>query len=127
VGRAVLAKLRAGSLVEVSREKGERLLKELTAGLAEDPHAGDIRGLGMMVGIELVADRESKQAFPWNAGVTERVVAAARESGLLLYPSTGCADGTAGDLVMLGPPFVITDAEMGEAVDKTRGAIGSLR
>lgn len=127
VGRAVLAKLEAGSLVEASREKGERLLKELTAALDDDPHVGDVRGLGLMVGVELVEDRDDKRPFPRKARAVERVLAAARESGLLLYPSTGCADGTNGDLIMLGPPFVITGAELGEAVEKTRGAIASLQ
>lgn len=126
VGRAVLAKLRDGSLVEASREKGERILKELTSALAEDPHAGDVRGLGLMVGVELVEDRETKQPFPREAQTVERVLASAREAGLILYASTGCADGTNGDLVMLGPPFVITDAELGEAVDKTRTAIAAI-
>jgi adenosylmethionine-8-amino-7-oxononanoate aminotransferase len=127
VGRAVLAKLEAGSLVEASREKGERLLKELTGALADDPHTGDVRGLGLMIGVELVEDRDSKRPFPRTASMAERVVAQAKESGLILYPSTGCADGTDGDLIMLGPPFVITETELGEAVDKTREAVGSLR
>lgn len=127
VGRAVLAKLEESSLVEASREKGERLLKELSAALAEDPHAGDVRGLGLMIGVEIVDDRPTKQPFPREARAAERVIAAARESGMLLYPSTGCADGTNGDLVMLGPPFVITESELGEAVDKTGEAIHSLR
>src|SRR6266511_1024371 len=78
------------------------------------------------VGIELGADREPKRPFPRSAKAAERVIAVAREAGLLLYPSTGCADGTDGDLVMLGPPFVITDAELGEAVDKSREAVASL-
>lgn len=127
VGGAVLAKLRDGSLVEASRAKGELLLKELTSALAEDPHAGDVRGLGLMVGIELVEDRDTKRPFPRAARAAERVVAAATEAGLLLYSSTGCADGSSGDLVMLGPPFVITESELSEAVDKTRTAIASLR
>jgi adenosylmethionine-8-amino-7-oxononanoate aminotransferase len=126
VGRAVLAKLRDGGLVEASAEKGERLLKELTAALAEDPHVGDVRGRGLMIGIELVQDRKTKQPFDRTAAVTERVLAATRGVGLLLYPSTGCADGTNGDLVMLGPPFVITDAELTEAVEKTAAAIASI-
>jgi adenosylmethionine-8-amino-7-oxononanoate aminotransferase len=126
VGRAVLARLRDGGLVEASAEKGERLLKELTAALGDHPHVGDIRGLGLMVGIELVEDREEKRPFDRSAKVTEHVMAAARDAGLLLYSSTGCADGTNGDLVMLGPPFVITDAQLTEAVEKTRAAIGSL-
>jgi adenosylmethionine-8-amino-7-oxononanoate aminotransferase len=127
VGRAVLARLQEGSLVEASREKGERLLKKLTAALADDPHVGDVRGLGLMVGVELVEDRGSKRPFPRTARTVERVIAKAKDTGLLLYPSTGCADGTNGDLVILGPPFVITEAEMGEAVGKTREAIASLR
>jgi adenosylmethionine-8-amino-7-oxononanoate aminotransferase len=127
VGRAVLAKIKGGSLVEASREKGERLLKELTSALADDPHTGDVRGLGLMVGIEIVGDRETRRPFAREERATERVIAAAASSGLLLYPSTGCVDGTNGDVVMLGPPFVITDAELSEAVDKTREAIASLR
>lgn len=127
VGRAVLAKLEDGGLVEASREKGERLLKELTRALDDDPHTGDIRGLGLMVGIELVQDRETKRPFPRSARTVERVVAAANEAGILVYSSTGCADGTNGDVVMLGPPFVITETELGEAVDKTQAAIASLR
>src|SRR5207248_10188559 len=64
VGRAVLAKLRDGGLVERSRELSERLLKDLTAALADDPHAGDVRGLGTMIGIDLLRDRSTKEPVP---------------------------------------------------------------
>jgi adenosylmethionine-8-amino-7-oxononanoate aminotransferase len=124
VGHAVVRRLKQGSMIEASREKGERLLKELGARLSDHPNVGDVRGLGLMIGIELVSDRATKAPFARSATGTERVVAAAKEAGLLLYPSTGCADGTDGDLVMVGPPFVITDAEMTELVDKAAGAIG---
>jgi adenosylmethionine-8-amino-7-oxononanoate aminotransferase len=126
VARAVLRRLKEASLVEASREKGERLLKELTAALADHPYVGDVRGLGLMIGIELVRDLTTKQPFPRAARVAERLVAAANEDGLLLYSSTGCADGTEGDLIMLGPPFIITDAELSEAVEKTARALASL-
>jgi adenosylmethionine-8-amino-7-oxononanoate aminotransferase len=126
VGRAVLGRLVDGSLVEASREKGERLLGELAAGLADHPHVGDVRGLGLMAGIELVADRDTKAPFPRSDRVTERVVAAAQQDGLILYSSTGCADGTDGDLVMLGPPFVITDDELKEAAGKLAQAISAI-
>jgi adenosylmethionine-8-amino-7-oxononanoate aminotransferase len=122
VGRAVLRRLAAGSLIEASRTKGERLRKELEAVLGSHPHVGDVRGLGLMIGVELVADRESKAPFPRDDRVAERVVAEAKSQGLLLYSSTGCADGTDGDLVMLGPPFVISDEELAEAVEKVRSA-----
>jgi adenosylmethionine-8-amino-7-oxononanoate aminotransferase len=50
-------------------------------------------------------------------------VAAARERGLLLYSSTGCVDGVEGDLVMLGPPLVVTDAEVDELAELTAQAV----
>ena len=123
---AVLRRLREGNLVEASRTQGERLLKDLSSALADSPVVGDVRGLGLMVGIELVADRETKAPFARRDQVTERVVAAARDIGLLLYSSTGHADGTDGDLVMLGPPFVITDDECALAVERTEAAIAAV-
>jgi adenosylmethionine-8-amino-7-oxononanoate aminotransferase len=126
VGRAVLRRLQEGSMVEASKSKGERLLKELSAALSDHHYVGDVRGLGLMVGIELVQDRATKEPFAREAKVTERLMAAAAEDGLLLYSSIGCADGTRGDLVMLGPPFVITDTELSEAVEKTVRAIETI-
>jgi adenosylmethionine-8-amino-7-oxononanoate aminotransferase len=127
VGRAVLRRLRDGSLVEASRDKGERLLKLLSEALSTHPNVGDVRGLGLMAGIELVLDRDTKAPFPRMQQVAEQVVSAGKVEGLLVYSSTGCADGTNGDLLMLGPPFVITDAELTEAVDKLRIALSILR
>ncbi|MBA2312997.1 MAG: aspartate aminotransferase family protein [Actinobacteria bacterium] len=126
VGRAVLERLRSDGLIEASRVKGERLLKALRAELGEHPHVGDVRGLGLMTGIELVSDRDGKRPFGRSESITELVLAAAKAKGLLLYPSTGCADGTDGDLVMLGPPFVITEQEMDEAVEITGAAIAEV-
>jgi adenosylmethionine-8-amino-7-oxononanoate aminotransferase len=79
-----------------------------------------------MIGIELVRDAVSKEPFPRSELVTERVLSAARDAGLLLYSSTGHADGTNGDLIMLGPPFVITDDEAGTLVERTAAAIRSV-
>jgi adenosylmethionine-8-amino-7-oxononanoate aminotransferase len=123
---AVLRRLREGDLVQASRDKGERLLKELGEALAAHPHVGEVRGVGLMVGIELVRDRDTRAPFPRAHRVAERVVDAAMDAGLLLYPSTGCADGTDGDVVMLGPPFVITDQELTEAVEKTAAALAAI-
>jgi adenosylmethionine-8-amino-7-oxononanoate aminotransferase len=123
VALAVLRKLRDGDLVTASRDKGERLSKELSGALADHPHVGDVRGLGLLVAVELVADPDTRAPFDRARMATERVVSAAKREGLLLYPSTGCADGINGDVVMLGPPFVITDEEIDEAVTKTRAAI----
>ncbi|HEX2088892.1 MAG TPA: aminotransferase class III-fold pyridoxal phosphate-dependent enzyme [Actinomycetota bacterium] len=123
VGRAVLRKMKEQDLVEASRVKGERLLKELTQALSLHPHVGDVRGLGLMIGIELVEDEHTRMPFERRERISERVVGAAMEEGLILYLATGSADGINGDVVMLGPPYVITDEEITEAVDKTRAAI----
>lgn len=126
VAGAVLDRLKAGRLVEASRDKGELLLKELTAATAGHPHVGDVRGLGMMIGVEFVADRATKVPFDRSARVTERIIAAARERGLLVYPAAGCADGTHGDAVMLGPPFVVTDEEITAIVERLTAALSDI-
>ncbi|MEW6059253.1 MAG: aminotransferase class III-fold pyridoxal phosphate-dependent enzyme [Actinomycetota bacterium] len=126
VAHAALRALRDGDLVEASRAKGELLLEELSSAFADSPIVGDVRGIGLMVGIELVADRASKAPFPRSDRVTERVVAAARDRGLLLYSSTGHADGVNGDLVMLGPPFVISDEERALLVERTEAAVAAV-
>jgi adenosylmethionine-8-amino-7-oxononanoate aminotransferase len=126
VGRAVLRRLHGGGLVERCATLGERLRDDLTAELADVATVGDVRGLGLMIGIELVRDRVSKEPFERTEQVTERVLAAARDRDLLLYSSTGHVDGTNGDLVMLGPPFVLTDDEADLVVERTVSAIRSV-
>jgi adenosylmethionine-8-amino-7-oxononanoate aminotransferase len=130
VAREVLRILETESLVEASATKGDRLQALLVGALGEHPALGEIRGLGLMVGIELVADRASRAPFPRAAKVTEAVVRGARERGVLVYSGTGVADGTNGDSILLGPPFVITDEELqrvaavlADAVDEAVGAV----
>jgi adenosylmethionine-8-amino-7-oxononanoate aminotransferase len=126
VGRAVLRRLDADGLLARGAEVGDRLHDQLTSALADTSIVGDVRGLGLMMGIELVRDRETKEPFPRSEQVTERVLAAGREAGLLLYSSTGHVDGTNGDLLMLGPPFVISEEELGLLVERTCGAIRAV-
>jgi adenosylmethionine-8-amino-7-oxononanoate aminotransferase len=112
VAREVLRILETEDLVAASATKGARLRSLATDALGDMPALGDIRGRGLFVGIELVADRETRDPFPRAARVTERVVEAARDRGLLVYSGTGVANGVDGDTILLGPPFVITDAEL---------------
>src|SRR5436190_13964300 len=83
VAGEVLRILEAESLVEASAIKGDRLRVLLQGRLGDDPHVGEIRGRGLMVGLELVADRETRAPFPRAARVTEDVVRTARGRGLL--------------------------------------------
>ena len=126
VGSAVIRRLREDGLVDRCHELGEHIRKDLGSALDGCRAAGDVRGLGLMVGVELVRDPDTREPFPRADRVTERVIAAARDAGLLLYSSTGHADGTNGDLVMLGPPFVLTDDEATTLVDRAAAAIRSV-
>jgi adenosylmethionine-8-amino-7-oxononanoate aminotransferase len=126
VALATLRRLRDDGLVERSRDLGAKIHGDLAAELADERHVGDVRGLGMMIGVELVRDRETKEPFGRQRQITEQVVAAARDAGLLLYSSTGHVDGENGDLVMLGPPFVLTDDEAKLLVERTVAAVRSV-
>jgi adenosylmethionine-8-amino-7-oxononanoate aminotransferase len=126
VGSAVIRRLREDDLVARSRDLGERVRKDLATALDGCAAVGDVRGLGLLIGIELVRDPATREPFPREERVTERILAAAREAGLLLYPSTGHVDGTNGDLIVLGPPFVLSDDEAATLVERTAAAIRSV-
>jgi adenosylmethionine-8-amino-7-oxononanoate aminotransferase len=138
VGAAVAAEvlriLHDEDLVAASATKGDRLQGLLRDRLDDHPAVGEIRGMGLLVGLELVADRPSKRPYPRAARVTEGVVAAARDRGVLVYSGTGNADGTDGDTILLGPPFVISEDELvrvadvvAEAIEQVTGATPSTR
>lgn len=125
-GLAVLRRLRQEGLVAASAARGEQLRIAVTKLLGEHPNVGDIRGRGLLLGVEFVADRESRVPFERTSRVTERVVTAARELGLLVYSSVGCADGSRGDLVLLGPPLVVTSVEVEEISELLARAVTSV-
>jgi len=117
VAREVLRILETESLIEASATKGERLRALAVSAFGAHPAVGEIRGRGLMVGLELVADRDTREPFPRAARIAEAVVRGARERGVLVYSGTGNANGVDGDTILLGPPFVITDAELERIVD----------
>ncbi|MBA3875329.1 MAG: aspartate aminotransferase family protein [Anaerolinea sp.] len=123
VAREVLRIIETEDLVATSAAKGDRLQALLRDRLADNPDVGEIRGRGLMVGIELVADRETHAPFPRAARVTEAVVRAAKSQGVLLYSGTGLADGTDGDSILLGPPFIVTDDELARIVEVLGNAV----
>jgi adenosylmethionine-8-amino-7-oxononanoate aminotransferase len=127
VGSAVAAEvlriLEEEGLVEAAAAKGARLEALLRDRLGGHPKVGEIRGRGLLLGVELVADRETREPFPRSERMTERILRAGREAGVLLYSGTGLADGTNGDAIVLGPPFVVTDDELVAIADRLTGAI----
>jgi adenosylmethionine-8-amino-7-oxononanoate aminotransferase len=114
--RAALRIVEREGLVERSAELGRLLLDRLQT-LRRFEIVGDVRGVGLLAAVELVADRETKRPFPRARSLAEEVAARAMAKGLLLWPSTGCADGVDGDLLNIAPPFVVTEAEIDEIVE----------
>ena len=113
-------------LIDRARAQGDRLAEGLRSALADHPRVGDLRGIGLLLCLELVEDQETKRPFPRRAWVTEGVLDRAMELGLLLYPSTGNVDGVNGDYLLLGPPLTVLDDEVDLIVDRTTTALGQL-
>jgi hypothetical protein len=84
---------------------------------------GEVRGRGLLAGVEFVADTVTRNPFPRGQAFAEAFTAAALAEGLVVWPNVGQADGTNGDLVMIAPPFVITEAEIGELVQRFARAL----
>ncbi|HVQ31570.1 MAG TPA: aspartate aminotransferase family protein [Vicinamibacteria bacterium] len=110
---ATLEILEAEGLVERSRVMGEKALARLRV-LERHPHVGDVRGRGLMLGLELVEDKETRRPFARGERKAEALAARSFEHGLVVYPGTGCATGTEGDLVMVAPPLVISEEQLEE-------------
>jgi adenosylmethionine-8-amino-7-oxononanoate aminotransferase len=81
------------------------------APLLSHRHVGDIRGLGLLVGIEFVREKLTRTPFDPSPAIAEKIRSAAMEEGVLTYPTQGCVDGTRGDHILLAPPFIITPEE----------------
>ncbi len=102
-------------LLDVVREKSE-LLAGLLEPLRELPEVGEVRQAGLMVGVELVADRDTRERWPTEAGRGRRAANEARERGLL---TRGLLD----DIVCLAPPFTISESQLRQAVEIVAASI----
>jgi adenosylmethionine-8-amino-7-oxononanoate aminotransferase len=126
-GRAVLRRVRVENLVEAA-DSGRAgtvaaVFKEALVRLREEEAVGDVRGIGLLWGVEFVADRASKSPFPVEQNFSGRVAAAALKRGLLVYPMQGSVDGVSGDHLLLAPPAVITPEQIAWSVDELAASI----
>lgn len=113
---------RDGLLARV-RASGERLHGMLQDALGSHPNVGDIRGRGLFWGIEFVRDRADKSPFDPKLSLHARVKREAMARGLMVYPMGGTVDGRYGDHVLLAPPFIASESELGLAVERLQAAI----
>jgi adenosylmethionine-8-amino-7-oxononanoate aminotransferase len=114
-GLAALDYMDKHRLLDHCAEMGEYLGSGLEA-LRNHPCVGDVRGKGLMRGLEFVADRRTKRPFDPALQVHLRIYGAARNRGLLVLPSGGCDRGHAGDMALLGPPLIITREQIDDVV-----------
>jgi adenosylmethionine-8-amino-7-oxononanoate aminotransferase len=122
---AVQQVIKQEGLLDRVRGRGAYLFRTLHARFDGHPHVGDIRGRGLFAGIELVADRKTKQSFDPKQRLHAQVKAAAMREGLLCYPMGGTIDGVRGDHVLLAPPFIVHESDIDAIVDRLARAIDS--
>ncbi len=114
---ATLQFIQEHGLVEHVARCGEYLGKGLHERLGDLPMVGDIRGMGLMWGVELVQDKKSKEPFDPALHFSRKLGDGAFAQGLIIYPGSGTVDYTSGDHFMIGPPFVITEEQIDEILD----------
>ncbi len=114
--------LREGLLARV-RSRGEALRGELGQALAPFAEVGDVRGRGYLIGIEFVRDRSSREPLPAERAFSQALGRRAFEDGLIVYPCAGHVGGTAGDTVVVAPPYNATEGELAELVEKLTHAV----
>ena len=122
-GKAVLEEFARLDLVGNSARTGAYLLKQLREKLLPIKNIGSVQGLGLLAGVELVENKDTKAPFARSKKVIEKLCAHLFARGLIVWPNMGQADGINGDLFMIGPPLVITEKQVDELVDSLAAAL----
>ena len=122
-GVAVQKIVARDKLVERVKAMEAPFVKMLAEATSDIEAVGDIRGRGFFQALELVADRKTKKPFDGERKLFMKIRLKAFDNGLICYPVGGNVDGVNGDVVILAPPYNVTEAELTEIVDKTAESI----
>jgi adenosylmethionine-8-amino-7-oxononanoate aminotransferase len=120
---AVQKVIRRNDLLANVSKQGSYLMRRLQERFGNHPFVGDVRGRGLFQGVEIVADRATKEAFDPARKVHARIKQEAMNRGLMVYPMGGTVDGVRGDHVLLAPPFIIDNAAIDTVVERLGDAI----
>ncbi|MBI5208520.1 MAG: aminotransferase class III-fold pyridoxal phosphate-dependent enzyme [Elusimicrobia bacterium] len=121
-GLAAVRYIKKHSLVAMAAKTGKALQRHLSV-LRSLHGVGDVRGIGMLHAVEFVADAKKKTPHPRELKFAETFVEFAQDNGLVVWPNVGHADGVNGDLVMIAPPFTITEEEIRQLVSLFENAL----
>lgn len=123
-GLAVLRYMQEHELVSRAAHTGDYLMRSVREAVGDHPFVGDIDGLGLIVGIEMVQDRQTKAPFAKELGVTGRIARKCQEAGVLINPSfSGNVDGYLGDRFGICPPYVFERSHVDRTVEVLAKAI----
>jgi adenosylmethionine-8-amino-7-oxononanoate aminotransferase len=125
-GLAVLEIIEREDLIANAARQGAYLQARLRDLAVEEPLIGEVRGKGLLAGVELVADQATRAPFDPALGITQRLLDAARAHGLLLYPGQS-GDGVASDQVLVSPPLVVSREEIDLILDRFALALDDIR
>src|SRR6266568_4125690 len=109
-GNAVLDYLESHKLFDRVNTARQKLCAALSP-LQSHPNVGDIRGPGLLLGVEFVKDKATHEPFQKEQDIAEKIREACLEENVLVYPTQGCVDGVRGDHILLAPPFTILPEE----------------
>lgn len=117
-GVAVVSEIIENNLVDDVKTKGAYFGNALASAFEQHPNVGDVRGRGLFYGLEFVANKETKQPFGSDTGFSSVLKKTALNGGLVCYTMPGTRDGKEGDHVLLAPPFIATEEQLDEVVEK---------
>lgn len=120
---ATLDVIEADDLLRNVRERGASMLAGLRKTLSDHPNVGDVRGRGLFIGLEIVAEKANKTPLDPAAKTHNNIQRAAMDRGLMVYGMGGTVDGRNGDHVLLAPPYIITEEHELELVEKLTAAV----
>ena len=115
---AVLEFLEHNKIIPTVFEKSQIIFSSLQKLQKQFSFIGDIRGKGLLIGVEFVQNQQTKEPYPRNATFTQMFIKKAFENGLLLYPAGSGLDGIHGDAIIISPPLTIKETEIDDLIER---------
>ena len=109
-----------------AQHRAGKNLRDALSSLQSHPNVGDIRGLGLLFGVEFVKDKAKREPFAKQQNIAENIRQACLEENVLTYPTQGCVDGLRGDHILLAPPFTISSEECARIARALQSALAKV-